>query len=175
MRQSLALGQGFNYNAYIVSFGVQSQWLGRVGPVRSPFDGEETMPKIKILCIEDEPQMIDLLRLILETHGYEVVGAEGGQQGLAMMRLEKPDLILLDLMMPDMDGGDVYQRMKQEATLQDIPVIIVTAKAAPIDKVLWINIAKVDDYVTKPFGPDELIDSIERVLARRQPHEPDGE
>ena len=133
------------------------------------------MPKTKILCIEDEPQMIDLLRLILETHGYEVVGAEGGQEGLEAMRAEKPDLILLDLMMPDMDGGDVYQRMKQEAELGDIPVIIVTAKAAPIDKVLWINVAGVDDYVTKPFGPSELVESIERVLARRQAREPDGE
>ena len=133
------------------------------------------MPKTKILCIEDEPQMIDLLRLILETHGYEVVGAEGGQEGLEAMRAEKPDLILLDLMMPDMDGGDVYQRMKQEADLGDIPVIIVTAKAAPIDKVLWINVAGVDDYVTKPFGPSELVESIERVLARRQAREPDGE
>ena len=133
------------------------------------------MPKTKILCIEDEPQMIDLLRLILETHGYKVVGAEGGQEGLEAMRAEKPDLILLDLMMPDMDGGDVYQRMKQEAELGDIPVIIVTAKAAPIDKVLWINVAGVDDYVTKPFGPSELVGSIERVLARRQAHEPDGE
>jgi two-component system response regulator VicR len=128
----------------------------------------------KILCIEDEPQMIDLLRLILETHGYEVVGAEGGQKGLEAMRLDKPDLILLDLMMPDMDGGDVYQRMKQEAELRDIPVIIVTAKVAPIDKVLWINVAKVDDYVTKPFGPSELIGSIERVLARRQARDSDG-
>jgi two-component system response regulator VicR len=132
------------------------------------------MPKGKILCIEDEPQMIDLFRLILETHGYEVIGAEGGQEGLDAMRAEKPDLILLDLMMPDMDGGDVYQRMKQEAELRDIPVVIVTAKAAPIDKVLWINVVKVDDYLTKPFGPSELIGSIERVLARRQARAPDG-
>ena len=133
------------------------------------------MSKTKILCIEDEPQMIDLLRLILETHGYAVIGAEGGQQGLAAMRAERPDLILLDLMMPDMDGGDVYQQMRQEADLGDIPVIIVTAKAAPIDKVLWINVAGVDDYVTKPFGPSELIGSIERVLSRRQARESDGE
>jgi DNA-binding response OmpR family regulator len=131
------------------------------------------MPQSKILCIEDEPQMVDLYALILETHGYEVVSAEGGQEGLEAMRIEKPDLILLDLMMPDMDGGDVYQRMKQEAALRDIPVVIVTAKAAPIDKVLWINVAKVDDYITKPFGPSELIGSIERVLARRKAHAPD--
>jgi two-component system response regulator VicR len=133
------------------------------------------MPNVKILCIEDEPQMIDLIRLILETQGYEVIGAGGGQEGLATMRLEKPDLILLDLMMPEMDGGDVYQRIRREAGWSDIPVIVVTAKAAPIDKVLWINVAKVDDYVTKPFGPNELVGSVERVLVRRQTREPGGE
>jgi DNA-binding response OmpR family regulator len=121
----------------------------------------------KILCIEDEPQMIDLIKLILETKGYEVLGAEGGQQGLEMMRSERPDLILLDLMMPEMDGGDVFHHMKEEVELRDIPVIVVTAKAAPIDQVLWINVAKVDDYVIKPFGPRELVDSVEKVLGQR--------
>jgi len=120
----------------------------------------------KILCVEDEPQMIDLIKLILETKGYEVLGAEGGQRGLELMRSEKPDLILLDLMMPEMDGGDVFHHMKEEVELRDIPVIVVTAKAAPIDKVLWINVAKVDDYVTKPFGPRELVESVEKVLAK---------
>ena len=119
----------------------------------------------KILCIEDEPQMIDLIKLILENKGYEVIGAEGGQQGLELMRSEKPDLILLDLMMPEMDGGDVFHHMKEEVDLRDLPVIVVTAKAAPIDKVLWINVAKVQDYVTKPFGPRELVESVEKVLA----------
>jgi DNA-binding response OmpR family regulator len=84
-----------------------------------------------------------------------------------MMRSEKPDLILLDLMMPEMDGGDVFHHMKEEVELRDVPVIVVTAKAAPIDKVLWINVAKVDDYVTKPFGPRELVESVEKVLADR--------
>ena len=124
-----------------------------------------------ILCIEDEPQMIDLIKLILETKGYEVLGAEGGQQGLDLMRTEKPDLILLDLMMPEMDGGDVFHHMKEEVELRDMPVIVVTAKAAPIDKVLWINVAKVDDYVTKPFGPRELVESVETVLAKYEPQE----
>ena len=120
----------------------------------------------KILCIEDDPQMIDLIRLILETRGYQVLGAEGGRQGLDMMRTEKPDLILLDLMMPEMDGGDVFHQMKKEVELRDIPVIVVTAKAAPIDKVLWVKVAKVDDYVTKPFGPRELAESVAGVLSR---------
>jgi DNA-binding response OmpR family regulator len=119
----------------------------------------------KILCIEDEPQMIDLIRLILANEGYEVIGADGGQEGLDLMRQEKPDLILLDLMMPEMDGGDVFHRMKEEVELRNIPVIVVTAKAAPIDQVLWINVAKVDDYVTKPFGPRELVESVEKVLS----------
>jgi CheY-like chemotaxis protein len=124
------------------------------------------MANEKILCIEDEPQMIDLIRLILETGGYQVVAAQGGEEGLEMMRSERPDLILLDIMMPEMDGGDVYHRMQQEPELISIPVIVVTAKAAPIDKVLWMNVAQVDDYVTKPFGPADLLASVERVLAR---------
>src|SRR4030042_3100457 len=102
----------------------------------------------KSLASEDEPQRIDLIRLILENRGYQVLGAEGGQRGLEMMRAEQPDLLLLDLMMPEMDGGDVFHHMKEEVELRNIPVIVVTAKAAPIDKVLWINVAKVDDYVT---------------------------
>jgi len=112
--------------------------------------------------------MIDLIKLILETKGYEVLGADGGREGLELMRSEKPDLILLDLMMPEMDGGDVFHHMKEEVELRDLPVIVVTAKAAPIDKVLWINVAKVDDYVTKPFGPSELVESVEKVLAQYQ-------
>lgn len=120
--------------------------------------------KTKILCIEDDPQMIDLVRLILESKGYEVIGAGGGREGLELMRSERPDLLLLDLMMPEMDGGDVFHQMKAEVELKDLPVIVVTAKAAPIDKILWMNVAKVDDYVTKPFGPQELLESVEKVL-----------
>lgn len=134
-------------------------------------EGDERMAGKTILCIEDEPQMIDLIRLILETEGYVVLGARGGQEGLDLMRTEKPDMILLDLMMPEMDGGDVFHHMKEEVELRDIPVIIVTAKAAPIDKVLWINVAKVDDYVTKPFGPRELVESVEKVFAKYQDSE----
>ena len=86
----------------------------------------------RILCIEDESQMIDLIRLILEDEGYDVIGAEGGQEGLAQMRAEKPDLILLDLMMPEMDGGDVFRQMKEEVELRDIPVIVVNHPTAEL-------------------------------------------
>jgi DNA-binding response OmpR family regulator len=80
------------------------------------------------------------------------------------VRREKPDLILLDLMMPDMDGWEVYQQIKADSGLREIPVIVVTAKAQSIDKVLGLHIAKVDDYITKPFGPQELLESVEKIL-----------
>lgn len=121
----------------------------------------------KILCIEDEPEMIDLIRLILSRRGYEVYGAAGGEEGIKMTRELHPDLVLLDLMMPDMDGWEVYQQMKAEVSLRDIPVIVVTAKAQNIDKVLGLHIAKVDDYIAKPFGPQELMDSVDKILSQK--------
>jgi two-component system response regulator VicR len=120
----------------------------------------------KIVCIEDEPEMIDLVKLILSRYGFEVIGATGGRSGLEAIRKHKPDLVLLDLMMPDMDGWEVYQQMKADSEMKEIPVIVVTAKAQSIDKVLGLHIAKVDDYITKPFGPDDLRNSIERVLGK---------
>jgi DNA-binding response OmpR family regulator len=121
--------------------------------------------KKRILCIEDESEMIELMRLVLEREGFEVVGAMGGEKGLAEMKQVKPDVVLLDLMMPGIDGWEVFRQMRADHELADIPVIIVTAKAQSIDKVLGLQVAKVNDYVTKPFGPKDLISSIQRVLA----------
>ena len=120
----------------------------------------------KVVYIEDEQEMIELVRLILVRKGYEVIGASGGREGLDMIRRELPDVVLLDLMMPDMDGWDVYQQMKADETTRQIPVIVVTAKAQNIDKVLGLHIAKVEDYISKPFSPQELVNSLERVLAK---------
>lgn len=118
----------------------------------------------RIVCIEDEPEMIDLIQLILGRRGFEVTGASGGKEGLELVRSTHPDLVLLDLMMPDMDGWEVYQQMKAEESTRGIPVIVVTAKAQNIDKVLGLHIAKVDDYIAKPFSPQELVDSVEKVF-----------
>jgi two-component system response regulator VicR len=118
-----------------------------------------------VVYIEDEQEMIDLVKLILMRKGYKVTGAGGGQEGLNIVRKQLPDLVLLDLMMPDMDGWDVYQQMKADDLTRNIPVIVVTAKAQNIDKVLGLHIAKVDDYISKPFSPQELLDSVDRVLA----------
>jgi len=122
------------------------------------------MAKKRILCIEDHPEMIELVKLILGRRGYEVEGAVGGQEGLDAMAENPPDLILLDLMMPDVDGWEVYRQIKATEALQDMPVIVITAKAQGIDRVLGLHIAGVDDYITKPFGPQELIDSVEGFL-----------
>ncbi len=120
----------------------------------------------RILCIEDETEMVDLIRLILGRRGFEVSGATGGVEGLQKIRQTNPDLVLLDLMMPDMDGWEVYQQMKADPALRGIPVIIVTAKAQNVDRVLGLHIAKVDDYISKPFSPQELMDSVEKVINR---------
>ncbi|MCC7118920.1 MAG: response regulator [Anaerolineales bacterium] len=118
----------------------------------------------KILCIEDEAEMIDLIRLILGRRGFEVQGATGGVEGVKKVKATLPDLVLLDLMMPDMDGWEVYQQIKADETTRKIPVIVVTAKAQNIDKVLGLHIAKVDDYITKPFSPQDLLASVEKIL-----------
>jgi DNA-binding response OmpR family regulator len=124
----------------------------------------------RAVYIEDEPEMIDLVRLILARKRYDVIGANGGRAGLDTVRKILPDVVLLDLMMPDMDGWEVYHQLKADETTRDIPVIIITAKAQNIDKVLALHIAKVDDYIPKPFTPQELVDSLSKVLGERQPN-----
>ncbi len=122
----------------------------------------------KVVYVEDHADMIDLVKLILEPQGFEVIGAIGGREGLETIQREVPDLVLLDLMMPDMDGWEVHRRMKADERLSKIPVIVVTAKDKPIDQVLGLHVAKVDAYLVKAdFGPKELLETVERVLGRR--------
>lgn len=120
----------------------------------------------RVIYIEDDQEMIDLVTLILKRRGFQVTGVQSGQLGLEKIIAEIPDLVLLDLMMPGMDGWEVYQELKRIEQTNQIPVIIVTAKAQPIDRVLGLHIAKVDDYIVKPFRPQALIDSVEKVLAK---------
>ena len=122
----------------------------------------------RVIYIEDEQEMVDLVRLILGRKGIEVTGVREGREGIMAVQKEQPELVLLDLMMPDMDGWEVYQQLRAGDTTRHIPVIVVTAKAQSIDKVLGLHIAKVDDYVSKPFSPNDLVESIERVLAKRE-------
>ena len=118
----------------------------------------------KLVCIEDDFELVDILKIILKHRGFEVFGATGGPEGLETLRRVKPDLVLLDLMMPDMDGWEVHRQMKADADLCRIPVIIVTADSQPVTKHRGLEVAKVDDFIVKPFDVHELVRRIEKVL-----------
>lgn len=119
----------------------------------------------RILCVEDEALMLDLLRHFVERAGYVFLGARDGLEALTMMRSEQPDLVLLDLMLPEVDGAEVLLRKKAEPAIRDIPVVAVTALTSPFDQLMWKRRTEIKDYVTKPFKRQELLDTIERVLA----------
>jgi CheY-like chemotaxis protein len=126
---------------------------------------EDTTKQARILCIEDEAGMLDLLRLMLEAAGYTFLGADNGLEGLEVMRSEQPDLVLLDLMLPLVDGAEVLLRKKKDPNIQAIPVIAVTALASPFDQLMWKKHTEIKDYVTKPFKRQQLLATIERALA----------
>jgi CheY-like chemotaxis protein len=131
------------------------------------------MSKTKILCVEDDPDMIEYLELVLGKAGYEVIGADGGAQGLEFMRREQPDLVLLDLMMPGMDGAEVLLRKGKDEAIRDIPVIALTALNTPFDQIMWLARTDLQDFVVKSKLPRrELVARIERVLKM---HSPSGE
>ena len=117
--------------------------------------------------IEDDPEMIGLVSVILSPHGYAVEGAPAGQAGLDLVHSEKPDLLLLDLMIPDIDGWDVYHQIRAGLETKDLPVIVITARSQPVDRVLGMNIAGVDAYICKPFLPQELVEAVTNVMAAR--------
>jgi two-component system, OmpR family, response regulator VicR len=132
-------------------------------------------PKAKrIVYIEDDPELISLVSLILGREGFSIKNAHDGKQGLNLVREELPDLVLLDLMIPFLDGWEVYKQLEAAETTRDIPVIIITAKSQPIDRVLGLQIAKVDEYICKPFRPQALIESITRVLNTPRANHQDG-
>lgn len=117
-----------------------------------------------ILYIEDERPMLELVRQALKLSGYKITGATSGQEGLAMMRKQKPDLLLLDLMMPEVNGWDVYREMKRDDQLADIPVIVITAKILSRNRVIIDDLPPVEDYITKPFDVEHLIRSVQSFL-----------
>jgi DNA-binding response OmpR family regulator len=125
--------------------------------------------RYRILCVEDDQDMAALLTRILEREGYEVIVAATGYAGIEAVSGERPDLVLLDLMLPGVDGWEVYRHMKAEPTLESIPVIAVTAKSSSIDRVMGLRIAEVDDYITKPFQRDDLLRRVRRVLVGADP------
>lgn len=123
-----------------------------------------------ILIIEDEPEIAELMRFHLEREGFNVRIIASGRLALAAVEKESPDLLLLDLMLPDLDGLEVCRRLKFRETTRHIPIMIVSAKGEESDVVAGLELGA-DDYVTKPFSPKVLIARVKRIL-RRQNDEP---
>ena len=116
----------------------------------------------KILVIDDEPSVLSVVSAYLKTEGYEVYTAEDGNTGLKAAHAFKPDLIILDLMLPGMDGIELLSRLRRES---DVYVIMLTARSDETDKIVGLSVGA-DDYVTKPFSPRELVARIKAALRR---------
>jgi CheY-like chemotaxis protein len=142
-------------------------WQSRILTELAVVSSEGLTARPRILCIEDEAGMRDLLQLILESSGYAFLGARDGADGLEKMRRELPDLVLLDLMLPDLDGAEVLLQKKQDPAIRDIAVIAVTAMSSPFDQLMWKRRTEIKDYIAKPFQRRQLLDTVAEVLARR--------
>jgi len=126
----------------------------------------------KILVIEDEPNIRELVLYNLKTNGYEGIAAEDGIMGITMVHREKPDLILLDIMLPEKNGYEICKELREEGN--DTPIIMITAKTEETDKVMGLDYGA-DDYITKPFGIREMMARIKAVLRRYETAVPDHE
>jgi two-component system phosphate regulon response regulator PhoB len=122
----------------------------------------------RILVVDDEPDLLELVRVNLSQAGFEVETAETGRQALERVRREAPDLLILDLMLPDLSGTEVCRALRQDSSLAEVPIIMLTARADEVDRVVGLEVGA-DDYVTKPFSPRELTLRVRAVLRRRQP------
>jgi len=128
---------------------------------------KDTYQKQTILVVDDEKELAALVSLHMKMAGFEVLTAANGEKALELSREEKPDLIILDLMLPKIDGWEVCEQLRQDAVTKDIPVIMLTARTQIEDKLKGFE-AGADDYVTKPFSPRELVARVKRVLARAE-------
>lgn len=126
------------------------------------------MAETHIIIVEDEPDIIDVLSYNLKREGFRVTAAQDGATGLDLIQTELPNLVLLDLMLPGMDGLDVCRHLKNSDRTKSVPVIMLTAKGEESDVVLGLGIGA-DDYITKPFSPKELIARVKAVLRRFDP------
>jgi two-component system, OmpR family, alkaline phosphatase synthesis response regulator PhoP len=113
----------------------------------------------RVLVVDDEPGIVDIARANLEAQGYQVIGAHDGQEALEKIRTEKPDLVVLDILMPEMDGWQVLQNMETDAEIAGIPVIMLTARVSDEDVLRGLEAGAVE-YMTKPFYPQELVAAV---------------
>ena len=120
-----------------------------------------------ILLVDDEPDLVELLRYALEGAGYRVVSAANGEDGLAAAEAERPDLAILDIMMPRMGGVEMTRRLREDAQLRLTPILMLTARAEESDEIAGLD-AGADDYVTKPVSPKKLVSRVRAMLRRAE-------
>jgi DNA-binding response OmpR family regulator len=123
------------------------------------------MPRTKILVVDDEEYIQHILNFSFGAEGYDVVTASDGEEGVSKARNEKPDVIVMDIMMPRMDGYEACKKIKADPQTKDIPVILLTAKGRDSDRKLGSEVGA-DDYVVKPFSPGRLIERVEGVMKK---------
>ena len=126
------------------------------------------MSRQNILVIEDERDILDLVDFNLTQAGFRVIRASDGLEGFRLARTERPDLIVLDLMLPGLDGKEVCRRVRRDPELKSIPIVMLTAKVEEVDRIIGFEIGA-DDYITKPFSVRELILRVQAVLRRGDP------
>ncbi len=131
-----------------------------------PFRGHAIMAKEKILVVDDEEDILELLKFKLSREGYQVTCAASGEEALSCVRLETPHLIVLDLMLPGIDGIEVTRELKNDPDTKDIPIVMLTAKGEEADIVTGLELGA-DDYITKPFSPRILLARVRAVLRRK--------
>jgi two-component system phosphate regulon response regulator PhoB len=120
----------------------------------------------RVLVVDDDPQVLKLLHVNFEMEGYDVVSATNGEEALAAVVKERPDVVVCDVMMPGMDGLEVVRRLKADDATAKLPVVLLSAKALRGDVRSGLD-AGADEYVTKPFDPSELLDVVGRLLDER--------
>ena len=126
--------------------------------------------KPRILVVDDEPEAVELVEFNLKQAGYAVATAADGAEALTKARTQTPDLIVLDVMLPEMDGFEICKTLRLDPATAKVPIVMLTAKAAEIDRVLGLELGA-DDYLTKPYSPRELLLRIKKILARFQSEE----
>ena len=126
------------------------------------------MAALRVLIVEDEPDIRDLLAFHLEREGYHVTKCRSGEEAVRLSQTAPPDLVLLDVMLPEMDGLEVCRRLRRDPRTQAVPIVMLTARGDEVDRVLGLELGA-DDYVVKPFSPRELVARVRAVLRRARP------
>lgn len=118
----------------------------------------------KVMIVDDDPDIVEIIKLVVQDAGFETFEVYGGRECLYKIKDIEPDLVLLDIMMPDLNGWEVHRKLKEKEYTKDIPVVAVTAKTQALDKMVGLHLSKMEGYITKPFGRKELVDKVKEII-----------